>query len=85
MSADRKPLSTLGRRLVKAPIRFYQGAISPHFPPACRYTPTCSQYALEAVERFGPLKGGALALRRIARCNPWGGSGFDPVPEKYPR
>lgn len=61
-------------------IRFYQGAISPHFPPACRYTPTCSQYALEAITRYGVFKGGRLALKRILRCHPWGGSGYDPVP-----
>ncbi|MGM9819577.1 MAG: membrane protein insertion efficiency factor YidD [Candidatus Onthomorpha sp.] len=61
-------------------IRFYQTAISPHTPPACRFTPTCSQYALEAIQKYGPFKGGFLALKRILRCNPWGGSGYDPVP-----
>lgn len=61
-------------------IRFYQTAISPLTPPACRFTPTCSQYALEAIKKYGPLKGGWLALKRILRCNPWGGSGYDPVP-----
>lgn len=70
------------RRLAIAPIRFYQLAISPHFPASCRYTPTCSQYAVEAVERFGAVQGGWLALKRICRCHPWGGSGYDPVPEK---
>lgn len=70
------------RGLAIAPIRFYQLAISPHFPASCRYTPTCSQYAVEAVERFGPMQGGWLALKRICRCHPWGGSGYDPVPEK---
>ena len=63
-----------------AAIRFYQGAISPHTPPSCRFTPTCSQYAIEAISRHGALKGGWLALKRIARCHPWGGSGYDPVP-----
>ncbi|MDE6717498.1 MAG: membrane protein insertion efficiency factor YidD [Muribaculaceae bacterium] len=61
-------------------IRFYQGAISPHFPAACRYQPTCSQYAVEAIAKYGPAKGFWLALKRIARCHPWGGSGYDPVP-----
>ena len=61
-------------------IKFYQLCISPFTPPACRYTPTCSQYALEALKKHGPLKGGWLALRRILRCHPWGGHGHDPVP-----
>ena len=61
-------------------IRFYQRAISPYFPPCCRYTPTCSQYALEAVRKYGSLKGGYLALRRILRCNPFHPGGYDPVP-----
>ena len=64
------------------PIRFYQLCISPLFPGACRYTPTCSQYAVEAIKIHGPLKGSLLALRRIGRCHPWGGSGYDPVPPK---
>jgi hypothetical protein len=72
----------IARKLAIAPIRFYQLAVSPHFPAACRFTPTCSQYAVEAVERFGPVRGGWLAMKRICRCHPWGGSGFDPVPEK---
>ena len=61
-------------------VRFYQLCISPLTPPSCRYTPTCSQYALEALRKYGPLKGCWLALRRLARCHPWGGSGYDPVP-----
>ena len=61
-------------------IRFYPRAISPYFPPCCRYTPTCSQYALEAVRKYGALKGGYLALRRILRCNPFHPGGYDPVP-----
>ena len=61
-------------------VRFYQLFISPLLPPSCRYTPTCSQYALEALRRYGPIKGGWLALRRILRCHPFGGSGYDPVP-----
>ena len=61
-------------------IRFYQYAVSPLIPPRCRYTPTCSQYALEAVKKYGALKGGWLAVKRIARCHPFGGSGHGPVP-----
>ena len=61
-------------------IRFYQYAISPLIPPRCRFTPTCSQYAVEAVQKHGAIKGGWLALKRIARCHPFGGSGHDPVP-----
>ena len=61
-------------------VNFYRGAISPMFPSCCRFTPTCSQYALEALRRHGPLRGSWLALRRILRCHPWGGSGYDPVP-----
>lgn len=61
-------------------IRFYRYALSPMLPPRCRYTPTCSQYALEAVQKYGALKGGWLACKRICRCHPLGGSGHDPVP-----
>lgn len=62
-------------------VRFYQLAISPWTPASCRYTPTCSAYAIEALERHGAVRGGRLALRRIGRCHPWGGHGFDPVPQ----
>ena len=62
------------------PILFYRACISPRTPPACRFTPTCSQYALEALRKHGPFRGTWLALKRIARCHPWGGSGYDPVP-----
>ena len=61
-------------------VRFYQGAISPYFPPSCRYTPTCSQYAIEAINKYGPFKGGWLAIKRILSCGPWGKHGHDPVP-----
>ena len=64
-------------------IKFYQLCISPFTPPSCRFTPTCSQYALEAFRKHGPLKGLYLSVRRILRCHPWGGSGYDPVPEKF--
>lgn len=66
--------------LLVMPIRFYQRYVSPHTPPACRFTPTCSQYAVEALRKHGPIKGLWLAVWRILRCNPWGGSGYDPVP-----
>ena len=62
------------------PIKFYQGAISPHLPAAWRYSPTCSQYAIDAIKKYGPIKGLWLAIKRICRCHPWGGSGYDPVP-----
>jgi putative membrane protein insertion efficiency factor len=61
-------------------IRLYQLTISPILPASCRYTPTCSQYSIEAIKKYGPFKGGYLAFRRILRCNPWGGHGHDPVP-----
>ena len=62
------------------PIKFYRRCISPMTPPSCRFTPTCSQYAIEALRKHGPLKGLYLAVRRILRCHAWGGSGYDPVP-----
>ena len=61
-------------------IRFYQGALSPYLPPSCRYTPTCSEYGLEAVRKHGPFRGGWLTIGRLSSCHPWGGSGYDPVP-----
>ena len=66
--------------LLLLPIYFYKGAISPLTPPSCRFTPSCSTYALEAIRKHGPFKGFYLALRRILRCHPWGGGGYDPVP-----
>ncbi|MFI5194319.1 MAG: membrane protein insertion efficiency factor YidD [Chitinophagales bacterium] len=60
-------------------IRLYQWVISPWLGPKCRFTPTCSQYAIEAFRKYGLLKGGWMAIRRISRCHPWGGSGHDPV------
>lgn len=65
------------------PVRFYQLCISPLFPSSCRFTPTCSQYAIEALHTHGPLKGLSLTLKRLSRCHPWGGSGYDPVPPPY--
>ena len=67
------------RAILKA-IRFYQRSISPLSPPRCRYIPTCSEYALEAVEKYGALKGGWLALKRLLRCHPFHKGGYDPVP-----
>ena len=61
-------------------IKFYQYAISPHFPPVCRYVPTCSNYAREAIEKYGVLRGIWLAMKRLGRCHPYGGSGYDPLP-----
>ena len=66
--------------LLMLPIRFYRKFISPLTPPSCRFVPTCSQYAIEAITKHGPFKGGWLALKRILRCRPGGGSGYDPVP-----
>lgn len=69
--------------LLLLPIEFYRKCISPMLPPSCRYTPTCSAYAVEAIKLHGPLKGVYLACKRILRCHPWGGHGYDPVPEKF--
>ena len=63
-------------------IRFYQAAISPYTPAACRFSPTCSSYSLEALQVHGLFKGSWLAIKRIGKCHPWGGSGYDPVPKK---
>ncbi len=61
-------------------VYFYRYAISPLTPPSCRFTPTCSEYALEALTKYGLFKGGWLSIKRILRCHPWGGRGYDPVP-----
>ena len=63
-------------------IRFYRKNISPNTPPSCKFTPTCSQYGLEAIERFGAFRGGLMTLWRILRCNPFSKGGYDPVPQK---
>jgi putative membrane protein insertion efficiency factor len=65
-------------------LRWYKRALSPQLPPACRYTPTCSEYAIEAIERFGVLRGGLLAARRLLSCHPFARGGFDPVPDIGP-
>jgi uncharacterized protein len=72
-------LTTWPRRLAIGLIRLYQVAASP-FPSPCRYAPSCSTYAAEALERYGVMRGGWLAVRRVARCHPFGRSGYDPVP-----
>lgn len=66
--------------LLALPIRFYRKFISPALPPACRYEPSCSRYALDALQQHGGLRGAWLTTRRLLRCHPFGGSGFDPVP-----
>lgn len=66
--------------LLMLPIRFYRKFISPLTPPSCRFVPTCSQYAIEAITKYGPFKGTWLAFKRVLRCRPGGGSGYDPVP-----
>jgi len=68
------------KKVILAMIRFYQKAISPYTRPCCRFTPTCSQYAVEAVTKYGALKGSFLAIKRILRCNPLFKGGYDPVP-----
>ncbi|MDR3218404.1 MAG: membrane protein insertion efficiency factor YidD [Dysgonamonadaceae bacterium] len=66
--------------IVLIPIYVYKYCISPFTPASCRYTPTCSEYALQAIKKYGPFKGAWLATKRIFRCHPWGGQGYDPVP-----
>ena len=67
------------------PVRIYQWVISPLFPSSCRYTPTCSQYTIEAIREWGPLRGGWMGIKRISSCHPWGGHGHDPVPRRHPQ
>ncbi len=75
---------TVGKRLVGVffigVVKIYQKILSPHLMPACRYTPTCSEYSIEAIKKYGAFKGGWLAIKRILSCHPWGGHGHDPVP-----
>ncbi len=73
-------LRTLPKRALLGAIRFYRRNISPMFPPCCRFHPTCSAYALEAITKYGALKGGFLAFKRILKCNPFHPGGYDPVP-----
>ena len=67
-------------KIFTLPVLFYQYAISPLFPSACRFTPTCSEYTKQAIIKHGPIKGTALGVKRISKCHPWGDSGYDPVP-----
>jgi uncharacterized protein len=78
---DRPSLRKVASLGLQALIRSYQLILSPLLPPSCRYLPSCSDYAVEAIGRHGALVGVGLAARRLARCHPWGGSGYDPVPE----
>lgn len=70
------------RKILIALIRIYQYAISPYIPSSCRYTPTCSAYAIDAIRDFGTVHGSWLAIKRVSRCHPWHEAGIDPVPEK---
>lgn len=73
-------LSKIIKKIFIFPVRLYQLIISPWLPNACRFHPTCSQYMIEAIQKYGVLKGGWLGLKRISKCHPWGKSGHDPVP-----
>ena len=75
-------LSQIIKKIYLLPVYFYRAAISPYLPDSCRHTPTCSQYAIEAVMVHGIFKGTLLAIWRILRCNPWGTHGYDPVPKR---
>lgn len=75
------PKNSLPAKLMLGIFAFYRYAISPLFPSRCRYYPTCSAYATEAVQRYGAIKGGKIAIKRILRCHPWGDHGYDPVPD----
>ena len=68
------------QRLLLLLVRFYQLCVSPLILPRCRYTPTCSQYAIAAISKYGAIKGTYLTIKRLSRCHPWGGHGYDPVP-----
>jgi len=73
------------RKLFTFPIKLYQWFLSPLLGKNCRFTPTCSHYMVEAIEEWGILKGGWMGIKRISRCHPWGGSGYDPVPKRDER
>lgn len=75
-----KKISQLPSRFLIFMIKVYQVTLSPFIGGACRYTPTCSNYGIEAIQKYGAIKGSWLTIKRIASCNPWGGSGYDPVP-----
>lgn len=79
-SKSMKRIARLPARGLILLIRLYQVTLSPFIGKSCRYTPTCSNYGIEAIEKYGFFKGGWLTIKRILSCNPWGGSGYDPVP-----
>lgn len=81
---DRQNLARMIGLALQIAVRAYQFLVSPMLPPSCRFLPSCSEYAAEAIERHGPVRGVGLALHRLGRCHPWGGSGYDPVPEADP-
>lgn len=76
-----KTIVRIIRKIFILPVIFYQKAISPMLPSSCRFVPTCSQYTIEAILKHGIFKGGFMALKRLLRCHPWGGDGYDPVPD----
>ncbi|MDI3316850.1 MAG: membrane protein insertion efficiency factor YidD [Bacillota bacterium] len=80
LAAGTRRVSGRAQKLLVGAIRFYQRWISPLKPPSCRFTPTCSEYAVEAVQKHGAAKGSALAAWRVVRCGPWSPGGYDPVP-----
>ncbi|MBI4220403.1 MAG: membrane protein insertion efficiency factor YidD [Chloroflexi bacterium] len=73
------------KRLLITLLRIYKRAVSPYWPGVCRYHPSCSEYAQDAIETHGALRGALLAVRRLARCGPWGAGGYDPVPRSHSR
>jgi len=75
-------MKSLIKKVFLFPVRLYQWTISPLLGPSCRYDPTCSNYMIQAVEEWGVIKGGWMGLKRIGRCHPWGGHGYDPVPKR---
>ncbi|HNP08551.1 MAG TPA: membrane protein insertion efficiency factor YidD [Cyclobacteriaceae bacterium] len=75
-------MNTIFKKILIFPVRFYQLTISPLLGAHCRHTPSCSQYTIEAIQEWGPIKGAWLGMKRIGRCHPWGTSGYDPVPKK---
>ncbi|MDW3211060.1 MAG: membrane protein insertion efficiency factor YidD [Reichenbachiella sp.] len=80
IAGKRNKMKTILKKLFLIPIWIYQYSISPLFPSSCRFSPTCSQYTKEAIEKHGVGKGMILGIKRIAKCHPWGSSGYDPVP-----
>ncbi len=77
-------LNFLLKKIALIILKFYKNSISPFLPHACRFTPTCSEYMMQAIQIHGLLKGVYMGIKRILKCNPWGGHGYDPVPPKYP-